>query len=59
LLVACVKNAALLVSLLQASFLSEGMELLQQAKDEMEALAAAVSQAQVCGAAPCFEMCYR
>jgi hypothetical protein len=31
----------------QASFLSEGQELLQQAKDEMEALAAAVSQAQV------------
>ncbi|KAF6254266.1 hypothetical protein COO60DRAFT_1542332 [Scenedesmus sp. NREL 46B-D3] len=30
----------------QASFLSEGMELLQQAKDEMAALAAAVSQAQ-------------
>ncbi|WIA21341.1 hypothetical protein OEZ85_000568 [Tetradesmus obliquus] len=30
----------------QASFLSEGMELLQGAKDEMAALAAAVSQAQ-------------
>jgi hypothetical protein len=36
-----------LLLLLQASFLSEGMELLQQAKDEMEALATAVSQAQV------------
>jgi hypothetical protein len=35
------------VTFSQASFVAEGQELLQQAKDEMEALAAAVAQAQV------------
>lgn len=35
----------------QALFLQEGMELLQQAKDEMQQLATAVADAQVRGGA--------